>query len=225
MFFCFWCNPLCLVRLMHPVFQLLFVLLWLSSIVFKEGQYMWFLLWCVAALGTSCMCTLYSNHHLFRLPYQMRHTVFPWLLCNSKTAVHDKKRGICLNFCFYVWCLLVWFSSFTNTDPFCYPALFTDHIAAPVKLAVAAFAARLLQNVVTSPTAQALTVVHPRAGLVADPALRARRVRAKFPLTKIRRLFEIHQFSDVKPPAMRVVVFSMIVVMVVVIMVVMVRMV
>lgn len=65
-------------------------------------------------------------------------------------------------------------SSFTDTDPLCYPALFAHHIAAPVKLAVAAFAARLLQDVVASPAAQTLTVVHARAGLVADPALRAR---------------------------------------------------
>ena len=68
------------------------------------------------------------------------------------------------------WCV----SSFTDTDPLCYPALFTDHIAAPVKLAVAAFAPCLLQDVVASPTAQTFTVVHAGAGLVADPALRAR---------------------------------------------------
>lgn len=70
--------------------------------------------------------------------------------------------------------LLLCVSSFTDTDPLRYPALFTDHIAAPVKLAVATFAPRLLQDVVAPPTAQALTVVHARAGLVADPALRAR---------------------------------------------------
>lgn len=54
-----------------------------------------------------------------------------------------------------------------------------------MKLAVAAFAPRLLQNVVASPAAQTLTVVHAGAGLVADPALRARRVRTQVPLAEI----------------------------------------
>lgn len=76
----------------------------------------------------------------------------------------------------FVFSLSLCISSFTNTDPLCYPALFADHIAAPVKLAVATFAPRLLQDVVTPPTAQALTVVHSGTGLVTDPTLRARRV-------------------------------------------------
>lgn len=65
-------------------------------------------------------------------------------------------------------------SSFADIDPLCYPALLAHHVAAPVKLAVAAFAPRLLQDVVTSPAAQTFTVVHAVAGLVADPALCAR---------------------------------------------------
>lgn len=72
--------------------------------------------------------------------------------------------------------LLVYASSFADADPLCYPALLTDHIAAPVELAVAAFTPRLLQNIVAPPTAQALTVVHAVAGLVADAALCAGRV-------------------------------------------------
>lgn len=64
-------------------------------------------------------------------------------------------------------------SSFTDTDPLCYSALFTHYIAAPVELAVAAFTSCLLQDVMASTTAQALTVVHARAGLVTNPALRA----------------------------------------------------
>lgn len=76
-------------------------------------------------------------------------------------------------------------SSFADANPLCYSALFAYHIAAPVKLAVAAFAPRLLQDVVASPAAQTLTVVHAWAGLVADPALRSRGVRPQVPLTEI----------------------------------------
>lgn len=113
-------------------------------------------------------------------------------------------------------------SSFADTNPLCYSALFAHHIAAPVKLAVAAFAPRLLQDVVASPTAQTLTVVHARAGLVADPALRARRVRPQVPLTEIWRLFKVDQLVDAWPPPMRVVVVVMTVVVVLMMVVVMV---
>lgn len=89
--------------------------------------------------------------------------------------------------CSYYICLcLPTFASFADANPLCYPALFAHHVAAPVKLAVAAFAPRLLQDVVASPAAQTLTVVHAGAGLVADPALRARRVRAQVPLAEVR---------------------------------------
>lgn len=77
-------------------------------------------------------------------------------------------------------------SSFADTDPLCNSALFTHHIAAPVKLAVAAFAPCLLQDVVASAAAQTLAVVHARAGLVADAPLRAHRVRPQVPLAEIR---------------------------------------
>jgi len=93
-------------------------------------------------------------------------------------------------------------SSFTDTDPLCYPAFFAHHIAAPMKLAVAAFAPRLLQDVVASPAAQTLAVVHAGAGLVADPALRSHRVRAQVPLAEIWRLFKVDQFVDARPPPM-----------------------
>lgn len=54
-----------------------------------------------------------------------------------------------------------------------------------MELAVAALAARLLQDVVASATAQTLAVVHAGACLVADPALRASRVRAQVPLAEV----------------------------------------
>ena len=121
---------------------------------------------------------------------------------------------------FIVSSLLVCVSSFTDTDPLCYPALFAHHVAAPVKLAVAAFAPSLLQDVVASPTAKTLTVVHARAGLVADPALRARRVRPQVALAEIRRLFKVDQFVDAWPPPMRVVVVVVVVVLMMVMVVV-----
>lgn len=108
----------------------------------------------------------------------------------------------------------VFFSSFTDTDPLCYPALLTHHVAAPVKLAVATFDPRLLLYVVAPPTAQIFTSVHAIAGLVADPTLCARRVRTQVPLAKIWGLFKIHQFVDAGPPPMRVVVVVVIVVVV-----------
>lgn len=111
-------------------------------------------------------------------------------------------------------------SSFADTNPLCYSALFAHHIAAPVKLAVAAFAPRLLQDVVAPPAAQTLTVVHARAGLVTDPALRARRVRPQVPLTEIWRLFKVHQLINAWPPPMRVMVVVVVVVVLMVVMVV-----
>lgn len=43
-----------------------------------------------------------------------------------------------------------------------------------MKLAVAAFAPRLLKDVMASPATQTFTIVHAGAGLVADPPLRTR---------------------------------------------------
>lgn len=108
-------------------------------------------------------------------------------------------------------------SSFAHADPLCYPALFAHHVAAPVKLAVAALVARLLQDVVASAAAQTFAVVHARAGLVADATLRSRRVRAQVPLAEIGRFFKVDQVVDAGPPAVRVMVA--VVVMVVVVMV------
>lgn len=107
----------------------------------------------------------------------------------SKLKVTIRKSLHCF---FSLSCLLMCVSSFTDADPLCYPALFTDHIAAPVKLAVASFTPCLLQDVVASPAAETLTVIHTRTGLVADPALRARRVRSQVPFTEIGRLFKVH---------------------------------
>ncbi len=116
--------------------------------------------------------------------------------------------------------LLTCVSSFADTDPLCYPALLAHNVATPVKLAVAPFAPCLLQDVVASPTAQTLTVVHARAGLVADPALCARRVRPQVPLAEVWRLFEVDQFVDAWPPPMCVVVVVIVVVVLMMVMVV-----
>ena len=75
-----------------------------------------------------------------------------------------------------------------------------------MELAVAAFAARLLQDVVASAAAQALAVVHARAGFVADAALRARRVGAQVPLAEVGRLFEVDQLVVVGAASVVVVV-------------------
>lgn len=94
----------------------------------------------------------------------MYYSHFPFL------ANHFWVEKQCLSFPFPL-SFLNYSSSFTDTDPLRYPALFADHIAAPVKFAVATFAPCLLQNVVAPPAAQALTVVHVGASLVADPTL------------------------------------------------------
>lgn len=114
---------------------------------------------------------------------------------------------------------LICVSSFTDADPLCYPALFADHIATPVKLAVTAFAPRLLQDVVASPTAQTLAVVHAGTGLVADSTLRAGWVRPQVSLAEIRGLFKVDQFIDARPPPMCVVVVVVLVMVVVVVVV------
>lgn len=89
-----------------------------------------------------------------------------------------------------------------------------------MKLAVATFAPRLLQNVVAPPAAQTLTVVHAGTGLVADPTLRAPRVRTQVPLAKIWRLFKVHQLFAAWPPPMREVVVVVIVMLVMIVVVV-----
>lgn len=55
-------------------------------------------------------------------------------------------------------------------------ALLAQHVAAPVEAAVAALAARLLQDVVSAAAAQRAAAVRAVAGLVAQASLRARRV-------------------------------------------------
>lgn len=153
-----------------------------------------------------CSCTYGSFRHM---PHVHTHSAMTVCLSAGstasqswRTAVHCKKvrdtcitviipfhiRSLCFEMSFslfFVWSLLMCVSSFTDTDPLCYSALFTHHVAAPVELAVAAFTPCLLQDVMASTAAQALTVVHARAGLVADPALRSCRIRPQVPLTEI----------------------------------------
>lgn len=142
---------------------------------------------------------------------------FPFSICSfllSSTRFLHSSRS-CLVFPLHVP------PSLADAHPFCYPALLAHHVAAPVELAVAALAARLLQDVVASAAAQTLAVVHAGARLVADPALRAGRVRAQVPLAEIRRFFEVDQLIDAGPPSVvRVVVVMVVVVVVLVVMVV-----
>ena len=60
-----------------------------------------------------------------------------------------------------------------DVDPLGDAALLAQHVAAPVEAAVAALAARLLQDVVSPAAAQRPAAVHAAAGLVADAALSA----------------------------------------------------
>lgn len=183
----------------------------------------------MAASDTACRCRLLTNGHIrpsagsvlallqTSSSPQKRYVAYMVQSCCSSNNP-PLCWTVCCSFIFFT----VGFSSFADTDPLCYSALFTHHIAAPVKLAVAAFTPCLLQDVVPSAAAQTLAVVHARAGLVADATLRARRVWPQVPLAEIRRLLKVHQFVDAGPPPMRVVVVVvlMMVVMVVVMVVV-----
>lgn len=113
--------------------------------------------------------------------------------------------------------------SLADTDPLVYPALLTHNIAAPVKLAVAAFTSCLLQDVVSPPTAQALTVVHALARLVADASLCPRWVWPDVLFTEIWRLLKVDELIGIVASplvlwGMVVMVVLMIVMMVVVLM-------
>lgn len=140
-----------------------------------------------AALDTYCMCTVFTKMHVYlaagsaasRSAFcssgKQQSTARRYRAHNSVTLPFQMN---CLDFkmSFFfmsLFSLLICVSSFTYTDPLCYPALFADHIATPMKLAVTAFAPCLLQDVVASSTAQTLTVVHAGTGLVADSTLRA----------------------------------------------------
>jgi len=72
-----------------------------------------------------------------------------------------------------------------DADPLGDATLLAGHEAAPVELAVAALAAGLPQDVVPAAAAQALAVVHARAGLVAQAPLGAQGVQSRFPLTEV----------------------------------------
>lgn len=113
--------------------------------------------------------------------------------------------------------------SLADTDPLVYPALLTHNVATPVKLAVAAFASRLLQDVVSPPTAQALTVVHALARLVADASLRPGRVRLNVPFAEIWRLLEVDKLIGIvaSPRVLRGMVMIMMMVVIVMMVVIM----
>lgn len=87
-----------------------------------------------------------------------------------------------------------------HVDPLGEAALLAQHVAAPVEAAVAALAARLLQDVVSATATQRAAAVRAVTGLVAQPSLRAGRVHRRVPLTKVRRLLEVDQFPGKAPP-------------------------
>lgn len=82
-----------------------------------------------------------------------------------------------------------------NVHPLCDAALFAQHVAAPVKSAVAPFAVRLPEDVVSTAAAQGAAAVGAVAGFIADASLRARRVYRHVLLAKVRRLLKVHQLS------------------------------
>lgn len=82
-----------------------------------------------------------------------------------------------------------------HIDPLCDTTLLAQHVAAPVKSAIAAFAACLFQYIVSTAAAQRAAAVCAVAGFVADASLRTRRVDRHVTLTKVRRLLKVHQLS------------------------------
>lgn len=76
--------------------------------------------------------------------------------------------------------------SLTDTDPLCEPTLLTSYKTTPMEFTVTSLAACLPQDIMSSSTAQAFTVVHAWAGLVAQTSLGAHRVQLWFPLTEVR---------------------------------------
>lgn len=80
-----------------------------------------------------------------------------------------------------------------HIDPLRETALVAQHVAAPVEPAVAAFAVRLFQDVVSAAAAQRAAAVRALAGLVAYPSLRACRVHGHVGLAEIWGLLKVHQ--------------------------------
>lgn len=66
---------------------------------------------------------------------------------------------------------------------------------------MAAFAARLAQDVVTTATAHAAAAVGARAALIAQAAHSARGVQARFALTEVGRFLKVHQVGVAGPAA------------------------
>lgn len=83
-------------------FQLLFVLLWLSSIVFKEGQYMWFLLVCGSfrhllhvqhsTATITCSFAISNASHCLSMTSLQQKTCSPW----QKTGHLSEFLFLCL---------------------------------------------------------------------------------------------------------------------------------
>lgn len=115
----------------------------------------------------------------------------------------------------------LWLLSLADTNPLVYPAFLTHDVAAPVELAVAAFASCLLQDVVSSPTTQALAVVHALACLVADATLRPGRVWLDVLFAEIWWLLEVDKLIGVVAPPLVLLEMVVVVVLMIVMMVVM----
>lgn len=93
-----------------------------------------------------------------------------------------------------------WPELLAHVDPLGEAALLAQYVAAPVEAAVAALAARLLQDVVSAAAAQRAAAVRAVAGLVAQAPLRAWRVHRWVPLAKVGRLLEVDQLPGQAPP-------------------------
>lgn len=91
-------------------------------------------------------------------------------------------------------------SLLADVDPLCETTLLAQHVATPVEPAIAALAACLSQDVVSTAAAQRAAAVCAVAGFVADATLRARRVNGRIALTEIRRLLKVHQLSGHASP-------------------------
>lgn len=91
--------------------------------------------------------------------------------------------------------------SLAHVDPFCDPALITQHVAAPVEAAIAALTSCMPEDVVSAATAQRVACVHPWTTLVADATVSARRVHRCIALTEVRGFLKVNQLpGEASPP-------------------------
>lgn len=82
-----------------------------------------------------------------------------------------------------------------HVDPLCVTTLLAQHVTTPVKSAIAALAACLFEDVVSTAAAQRAAAVCAVASFVADSSVCSRRVYGHVVLTKVRRLLKVHQLS------------------------------